>query len=103
MSSSLVESSCTMSRLPIDASKYDYDYLLPDNFRRLLNARDSFSETVGLHEVALSYSPSSDEEEASSTLELEWLDCETGGDAERCSDAKWATEENCGSRWRGRC
>jgi len=87
-----------MSRLPFDASKYDHDhdYLFPDNFRRLLKARDSFPETVGLHET---YSSSSDKE-ASSTLE--WLDCETGGDAERCSDAKWAAEENCGSRWRGR-
>jgi hypothetical protein len=73
--------------------------LFPDNFRKLLKARDSFPETVGLHEAAPSYSPSSDED-ASSTVELEWLDCETGGDAERCSDAKWAAEENCGSRWR---
>jgi len=89
-----------MSRLPFDASKYDI-YLFPDNFRRLLKARDSFSETVGLHEATLSYSPS--DKEASSALELEWLDCETGGDAERCRDAKWAAEENCGSRWRGRC
>jgi hypothetical protein len=88
-----------MSRIPIDASKYDY--LLPDNFRRLINARDSFPGTPGLHEVAISYSPSSDED-ASSALELEWLDCETGGDAERCNDAKWAAEENFGSRWRGR-